>query len=169
MKKIFMMIALLAVPFAMQAQTKFHDVEANEAQGRVKSMTISMMGQARTINFSEDGKMTSTDMTDVVYDADGFLQSAKMNIQGQSTEVKYLWENGRLIGQVLNIMGGDMKLTHVYDENGIITADNMDMGGQVMEMKYTDIKVDDHGNWISRKTSMMGQEMENTRSIEYYE
>ena len=29
MKKIMMMIAMLALPFAMQAQTKFHDVEAN--------------------------------------------------------------------------------------------------------------------------------------------
>ena len=28
---------------------------------------------------------------------------------------------------------------------------------------------DDHGNWISRKVSMMGREMEQTRKIEYYE
>jgi hypothetical protein len=43
------------------------------------------------------------------------------------------------------------------------------MGGQVMDMPYKDIKCDDHGNWISRKSSMMGQEMEQTRKIEYYE
>ena len=160
MKKVFMLIAMLALPFAMQAQTKFHDAEANEAQGPVKSMTITMMGMTRTITFSEDGKMQSSDLSDAVYDADGYLQSVKMNMQGQSTEVKYLWENGRLVGQVLNVMGTDMKLTHIYDDKGVVTGEKMDMGGQVMEMPYSDIKVDDHG--------MMGQEMENTRTIEYY-
>ena len=29
MKKTIMMLAMLAIPFAIQAQTKFHDVEAN--------------------------------------------------------------------------------------------------------------------------------------------
>jgi hypothetical protein len=38
-----------------------------------------------------------------------------------------------------------------------------------MEMPFTDYKYDSHGNWISRKMSMMGQEMEQTRTIEYYE
>lgn len=45
----------------------------------------------------------------------------------------------------------------------------MDMDGQEMNMPYTDYKYDDHGNWISRKSSMMGREMEQTRKIEYYE
>jgi hypothetical protein len=45
----------------------------------------------------------------------------------------------------------------------------MDMGGQEMETPYTDYKYDAKGNWISRKSSMMGQEMEQTRTIEYYE
>ena len=34
MKKFMMMIALMAIPFAMQAQSKFHDIELNEATGR---------------------------------------------------------------------------------------------------------------------------------------
>ena len=37
MKKLTMIFAALAMTLAMQAQTKFHDVEANEAQGKVKS------------------------------------------------------------------------------------------------------------------------------------
>jgi hypothetical protein len=82
--------------------------------------------------------------------------------------VKYVWENGQVKEQVLNIMGSDMKLIHKYDDKGLIVADSMDMGGQVMEMPYSDIQVDDHGNWVSRKVSMMGQEMENTRTIIYY-
>ena len=165
MKKVFMMIALMAIPFAMQAQTKFHDVEANEAQGPVKSMTISSYGQSRTIEFSEDGKMTSSDIKDVVYDADGYIQSAKIDMMGQSAEMKYLWENGRLIGQVINAMGNDLKILYVFDENGVITGTTSEMMG---EQKYSDMKFDDHGNWNSRKFSMMGQEMEQTRTIVYY-
>ena len=168
MKKVFMMIAMMAIPFAMQAQIKFHDVEANEAQGPVKSITTTMMGNSRTINFTEDGKMVVGEMTDAVYDADGYIQSAKMNIQGQSTPVKFLWENGRLQGQVINVMGNDLKIINKYDEKGVITGTSIDMGGNVMDSPYSDIKLDDHGNWISRKASMMGQEMENTRTIVYY-
>ena len=57
LKKACMMLAMLALPFAMQAQTKFHDVEANEATGPVKSMVVNVMGQQQTINFTQDGKM----------------------------------------------------------------------------------------------------------------
>ena len=45
MKKAIMMVALLAAPFALQAQTKFHDVEANEATGPVKCIKMNRMGQ----------------------------------------------------------------------------------------------------------------------------
>ena len=43
------------------------------------------------------------------------------------------------------------------------------MMGQDIEVPLTDYKFDDNGNWISRKMSMMGQEMEITRTITYYE
>jgi hypothetical protein len=42
------------------------------------------------------------------------------------------------------------------------------MGGQLIEIPYSDYKFDDHGNWISRKTEMMGQEMTTTRTFTYY-
>ena len=90
MKKIMMMIAMLAIPFAMQAQ-KFHDVEANDAKGAVKSITTSMMGQEMKTTFSEDGKMTSGNLTEAVYDENGYIKSAKMDMRGQSTEVKFTW------------------------------------------------------------------------------
>lgn len=169
MKKLFMMIVLLTIPFVMQAQTKFHDVEANEAQGPVKSVTTSMMGMSQTINFTEDGKIASGDISDATYDAEGYIQSAKISMQGQSVEVKFVWENGRLKGQALNIMGNDFKSTYNYDDKGVVTSVSIDMGGQVMDAPYSDYKYDDHGNWISRKQSMMGQEMETTRSFTYYE
>lgn len=169
MKKILMMIALMAMPFAMQAQTKFHDVEANEAKGAVKSISMTVMGMPRNTTFTEDGKMQQDGLTDAKYDENGYIQSAKMSMQGQEAEVKFTWENGKLVSQTTNVMGQEIKQVLVYDENGLVKAQKMNMMGQDVEVPLTDYKFDDKGNWISRKMSMMGQEMEMTRTITYYE
>ena len=50
MKKLMMMVAMLAVSFAMQAQTKFHDVEANEATGPVKCISTTTAFPASSTN-----------------------------------------------------------------------------------------------------------------------
>ena len=99
MKKIMMMVAMLAVSFAMQAQTKFHDVELNEAKGAVKCIKSNRMGQDIVINFTQDGKMSQQGMSDAKYDAEGYLQSAKMSMMGNEIEVTYKWENGRVVSQ----------------------------------------------------------------------
>ena len=170
MKKAMMMIAMLAFSFAMQAQTKFHDVEANEATGPVKKMIVNVMGREQTITFTKEGKMEREGMTDAVYDENGYLQSAKMaGMQGQDMTVKYTWENGRIVSQTMNVMGRDMVIKRTYNEKGAPASESFDMGGQEMSNPYTDYKYDDHGNWISRKVSMMGNAMEQTRTIEYYE
>ena len=170
MKKVFMMMALLAIPFAMMGQTKFHDVEFNEANGPVKKIVSSTMGSEQVINFNKEGKMEREGLTNAVYDANGFLQSATMTMmQGQAVDVKYKWENGRVVSQSMSMMGRDMTTKRTYNDKGAVAAESMDMGGQEMNIPYTEYKYDDHGNWISRKTSMMGQEMVQTRTIEYYE
>ena len=169
MKKIFMMMAMLAVSFAMQAQTKFHDVEANDATGPVKSITSQMMGRDIVITFTQDGKMQREGMSDAKYDANGYLISAKNEMRGQQMEVKYTWENGRVKSQTMNMMGNDFTITYTYNDKGALASQSMNMGGQEMVSPYTDYKYDSHGNWISRKTSMMGRDMEQTRTIEYYE
>lgn len=169
MKKAFMMLALLAIPFALQAQTKFHDVELNEAKGPVKSISTSVMGQEQVTTFTQDGKMQREGMTDCVYDADGYLQKATMDARGNQAPVSFKWENGKVKSQTMSMMGNEIVVTFKYDDKGVITAQSMNFGGQEMEMPYTDYKFDDRGNWISRKSSMMGQEMEQTRTIVYYE
>jgi hypothetical protein len=89
MKKVMMMIALLAIPFAMQAQTKFHDFEVNDVKGPVKSITTTMMGMSRTIEFTEEGQMVaSSEISNLVYDEDGYLKSATMSMMGQSSDLK---------------------------------------------------------------------------------
>ena len=169
MKKLMMMVAMLAVSFAMQAQTKFHDVELNEAKGAVKSIKSNRMGQDIVIYFTQDGKMSQQGMKDAKYDADGYLQSAKMEMMGNEIEVTYKWENGRVVGQKMNVMGNDMEVKRTYNDDGTPKADIMDMGGNQMESPYSNYKFDEKGNWISRTGEMMGQTMEQTRTIEYYE
>ena len=169
MKKFTMIIAALAMTMAMQAQTKFHDVEANEAQGKVKSIAMTMMGQPRNTEFSEDGKMKQEGLSDAKYDENGYIQEATMNVMGQTATVKFAWENGKLISQTIDAAGQQIKQTMVYDENGQVKAQKMNMMGQDIEVPFSDYKFDDKGNWISRKTNMMGQEIEMTRTITYYE
>jgi hypothetical protein len=169
MKKVMMMLAMLAVTFTVQAQQKFHDLELNQVSGPVKSIVSNVMGMAQTITFTKEGKMSQEGMSDAVYDADGYMQSAKMSFQGQEMVVKYTWENGKVAAQTMNVMGNDMTIKRTYNDKGAAATESMNMGGQEMSMPYTDYKYDDHGNWISRKMSMMGQEMEQTRTIEYFE
>jgi hypothetical protein len=168
MKKLMMMVAMLAVSFAMQAQTKFHDVELNEAKGAVKCIKTNQMGRDIVINFSEDGKMSQEGMSDAKYDANGYLLSIKAEMMGNTSEVTYKWENGRVVGQKMNMMGNAIEIKRTYNDDGTVKANIMDMGGNTMEMPWKDYKFDDHGNWISRSGEMMGRTMEQTRTIEYY-
>ena len=170
MKKAMMMLVLLLAPFALQAQTQFHDVEANEAKGPVKSITTTvMMGQQQVTNCTKEGKMQREGVTNVVYDENGYLQKMTVEAMGQQVTATIKWENGRVKSQSMDMMGQALVISPIYDENGNVTGQTMDMGGQQMNAEYKDVKYDDHGNWISRKTSMMGQEIEQTRTIEYYE
>lgn len=169
MKKLMMMVAMLAVTLAMQAQAKFHDVELNEAKGAVKCIKSNQMGQDIVINFTPEGKMSQQGMSDAKYDADGYLQSAKMEMMGNQIDISYVWENGRVIGQKMVTGMGAIEAKRTFNDDGTTKANIMDMGGNQMEMPFTNYKFDEKGNWISRTTEMMGQTMEQTRTIEYYE
>ena len=168
MKKIMLMFAMLVISFAMQAQTKFHDVEAQEAYGKVKSITVSVMGQSQTSTFDENGKLISGAMSDIVYDADGYAKSAKLEMMGQKLAVEYKWENGKVVGTTIEAMGQKITSIRTFNDKGATDKETINMGGQTMETPYTDYKYDENGNWISRKSSMMGQTMEQTRTIEYF-
>ena len=160
---------MLATTFAMQAQTKFHDPEAMEAFGKVKSITVTVMGHTQTSTFSEDGKLVSGTLSDIVYDADGYAKTAKIEMMGQKLAVEYKWENGKVVGTSIEAMGQKISTTHTFNDKGATEKESIDMGGQKMETPYTDYQYDDRGNWISRKSSIMGQTMEQTRTIEYYD
>jgi len=169
MKKLFLMMTVLMASLCLQAQTKFHDVELNEAKGPVKAIKMTLMGADINIDFSQDGKMQRAGMADAVYDAEGYLQSAKWEMRGQQVAVSFKWENGKLKSQTVNVMGNDITTAYTYNDNGAPASQEMNLGGQTMSIPYTDYKYDSHGNWTSRKTTMMGQEIETSRTITYYE
>ena len=154
MKKVMMMLALMAIPFAMQAQTKFHDAEVNEATGPVKSIKqAGMMGRGeQVVNFTQEGKMQAEGLSGLVYDDNGYLQ-----------------KNGKVKSQSMDFGQGSMTQVFNYNDKGVIASATMDMMGQEMTTPFTDYQFDDHGNWISRKTEMMGRQIEQKRTIEYYE
>lgn len=90
-----MLMAMMAIPFAMQAQTKFHDVELNEATGPVKSITqAGMMGRGeQVVNFNQEGKMQAEGLSGQVYDADGYLQKVEREFEspaGQHEDYDHL-------------------------------------------------------------------------------
>lgn len=168
LKKAFLMMALAALPLAMQAQTKYHDVEANDAKGAVKSITVSMMGQEQTTQFTEEGKMQMDALKEASYDDNGYLKTTTIEANGMTVTMSYTWENGKVKKQSSTVMGQQVETTYIYNDKGEITKQQVNMGGQEMALEFTDYKYDDHGNWISRKTTVMGQEMESPRTIEYY-
>lgn len=169
MKKFFLLSFLLALPFAMQGQSKFHDAEVHEAVGAVKKIESTRMGRPLVVTFTQDGKMQQEGVSDAVYDADGYLQSYKMSAMGQEFTVTIKWENGKYVGQSSEMMGQPFVTTMVFDDKGTVVGTIIKMGDRERKSEYTDIKCDAHGNWISRKTTMMGREVEQTRTIEYYE
>ena len=169
MKKVMMLLAVLVCPFMMQAQTKFHDLEANDLKGPVKSVAVSAMGIEQKTTFSPDGKMSQDNMTNAVYDENGYLKTAEVETRGVKASVSYTWENGKIKTQTTNLMGQQVIVTSNYNAKGEVVSQNMNMGGQDMKIEYSDYKYDDKGNWISRKTSVMGQVVDTPRTIEYYE
>ena len=169
MKKIICILAMIGMTFSMQAQAQFHDAEIQDVKGPVKKITQSMMGREQIITFTPEGKMQQEGMSDVVYDENGYVQSAKVSGQGMEINVSYVWENGKLKATKMNMMGREIVTTNNYDEQGVLVSSTINMGEQEMTSPYSDYKYDDHGNWISRKVSMMGRDMETTRTIEYYE
>lgn len=167
MKKTLLMMVLMIVPFALQAQTQYHDVEANDAKGAVKSITTSMMGQTQKVTFTQEGKQEN--LKNAVYDENGFLKSAENEAQGMTFKVNYVWENGKVKKQTTNILDQEMPVNFTYNDKGELVKQSMNMMGQDMTIEYSDYKYDDKGNWISRKTSVMGQTMDTPRTIEYFE
>ena len=131
--------------------------------------TVSRLQKEIVIDFTTDGKMQRKEVSDAQYDADGYIQSFKLNVMGQELSIAVKWEDGHVKTQTMNVMGQEMVITRSYNEQGAPAEDSINLGGMENKSPYSEYQYDDHGNWISRKGSIMGQEMTQTRTIEYYE
>ena len=117
--------------------------------------------------------MQAEGLSGLVYDDNGYLQKAVREVETPQGNMKitttYKWENGKVQSQSMDFGQGAMTQVFKYNEKGVIASATMDMMGQEMTTPFTDYQFDDHGNWISRKTEMMGRQIEQKRTIEYYE
>lgn len=163
-------MVLLAVAFAAQAQTKFHDLEANNVKGSVKCIKKMVYGEEMTINFDKDGKMHYKEMSDVKYDANGFIQSCTVDSPFGKSSVTFKWENGRVKTKTTTIDDVELSIAYTYDANGLPTSETFAiMGDKHSDTTCSDYKFDSHGNWISRKCWDGEKEEVETRTLEYYE
>ncbi len=169
MNKILITIALLAAACCGQAQTRFHDLEANEVNGPVKAIIIKNWGKPFITYFSPEGKMESEKLSDAIYDENGYLQSIVSQVGGKRTitHTTFIWENGRIKTQIATRKNKKVVTTNEYDDKGILVRQIIDTDGHQVEYEYYDIKFDDHGNWISRSTKVAGIEIRYPRTIEY--
>ena len=107
MRKVFLTLAMIAVSVGMMAQTKFHDVEAQEATGPVKSIVSSIMGNEHTVNMMGQ-EMTAT----VAYNDKGAPMSETINVAGQFLVTAYsdyqYDDHGNWISRKATIQGQTM-------------------------------------------------------------
>ena len=101
MKKVVMMMAMLAVSFTALAQSKFHDVEANEATGPVKSISTNMMGRDVVVKYTYNDK--------------GAIAAQTMDMDGQEMNMPYIDykydDRGNWISHKSSMMGREMEQT----------------------------------------------------------
>lgn len=115
--------------------------------------------------------MACEKMSDAVYDENGYLQSIVSQIGGKKTitNTTFIWENGRVKTQIATRKNKKVITNNVYDDRGILVRQIIEQDGQVVTYDYYDIQLDDHGNWLTRKTKVAGIEIMYPRTIEYYE
>lgn len=166
-----MMLVMQAIPFTLKAQAVFHDVEANEALGQVKSIKTSWQGNNNFITFSQEGRMSSDELDDADYDADGYIKTAVLKVGGVTVVQTYEWEHG-MIKAVTSAMPslGNMTTTTTreYDNRKVVVAESTEASGIVVRMEYSGYLFDSRGNWIRRKVTTNGETFVMTRDIAYY-
>ena len=164
---IFVGLMMSAGVMAQGFISRYHDVELNEAQGNVKSITLrDLAGKVKRIEFTEEGQ--EKNMKDPVYDNNGYLQSNKRTMFGFTFLANYTWENDRVTKISGNIMNLPAEIEYVYDAAGEMTKNIVNLQGQITEGQYSDYEYDERGNWTKRTFNLTGKEFTESRTIEYY-
>ena len=153
-------------------QVRYHDVEYHQAKGKVKSITTNdiVFGQpkTRTIEFTVDGKQIG--VTDAEYDSNGYRIKSTDKMNDITTTSNYVWENGRIVKLITSANGMSLTSEYTYNAKGEVVEVSVYMGSakNTTKIQYSDYKYDATGNWISRKSSLFGQQDTETRTIVYY-
>ena len=166
--KTILLLLALCITMGVSAQMRYHDVELNDAKGKVKSITTNSVvwGEPKliTVEFSVDGKEKGA--ADVEYDNNGYRIKSTDKKNEITATTKYTWENGRLIETFTATSINDitMSIKLKYNNKG----EQIELAMDTFKYQYSDYKYDAKGNWISRKRSFLGQQDTETRTIVYY-
>lgn len=171
--KTILLLLALCVTMGVSAQMRYHDVELNEAKGKVKSITYPP-GPDETEpsigEFTIDGK--EKDLTGVQYDSNGYRVSEKYtpDEDGSITTAKIMWKDGRVFKAIASAKDMTYTLNYIYNAKGELIEMSLSMGDTKSDFKYqySDYKYDASGNWISRKRVFMNEQWTETRTIVYY-
>ena len=154
-------------------QVRFHDVELNDAKGKVKSITTNsvVLGTPKPIirEFTIDGK--EMDVTGAEYNNNGYRIKATGKMNDLTTTAQFVWENGRIVKIITSVDGMSITSESTYNAKGEVVEISSFMGTSktsTMKFQYSDYKYDSRGNWISRKRLFMNDQTTETRTIVYY-
>ena len=161
---------------------------AFDLKGNVKAcQEKNEMGYTRTLEFDENGKLTSCDGNAVqnIYSKIKEDEMGRMSITERTedyvvieTTYEYDAKTGYLLKQKEMEPEGKMVRTYSYDENGFVTK--MQEVGEYTEMDaeqsmkinrtslYTYLSIDAHGNWTKRQVESEGAMITEVRTIQYY-
>lgn len=161
------------------------DMSTFQLKGEVKSVTYKedYYFGSRTFNFTEDGKLQCDSSVEVERDSIDRIKMLLFPYKSDTgIDLKYVVsfrydEKGRVSAIREEDHGWSSRARLTYDEKGFVSVDSTKSPEGLSVTTYSDIKVDDKGNWVSRKyetrnsektDSMSNENGTNQRVIKYY-
>ena len=161
------------------------DMSTFQLKGEVKSVTYKedYYFGSRTFNFTEDGMLECDSLVEVERDSIDRIKMLLFPYKSDTgIDLKYVVsfrydEKGRVSAIREEDHGWSSRARLTYDEKGFVSVDSTKSPEGLSVTTYSDIKVDDKGNWVSRKyetrnsektDSMSNENGTNQRVIKYY-
>lgn len=161
------------------------DMSTFQLKGEVKSVTYKedYYFENRTFKFSVDGMLECDSSVEVERDSIDRIKMLLFPYKSDTgIDLKYVVsfrydEKGRVSAIREEDHGWSSRARLTYDEKGFVSVDSTKSPEGLSVTTYSDIKVDDKGNWVSRKyetrnsektDSMSNENGTNQRVIKYY-
>lgn len=151
MKSILYIATVVLAGLTFAARAQYHDAEAFEARGNVKTITVKTEKPFRTFSttysFLATGELAATsygEPTDIRHDSNGRITEYRYN--GSEGYYRFEYDNqGRLIRKYFP--GGSSE--YKYDQRGLVIQEIEDFFS-VSYFDYEYLAFDDHDNWTKR-------------------